>query len=422
MKRWLAISALVLFSLSVYSQNCPKELSPALCAKIGQMLIVGFGGLKEVDGKVVWQDPDASVFKPNSLIAKNINQYGIGGIILFERPFFSQKTGIFLKDRNIQNPNQLRKLIDDLQAYAKQVATTQHRSTLPLIVSLDQEGGMVDRLPYYRGFVLRYPIPQAYGAYLEQKKGNRVASYADQLAKQLADLHINLDFSPDIDLNINPLNPIIGAMGRSVSQNPKIVADVASQFITAFNAHNIIPTMKHFPGHGSSQSDSHDNLVDVTTTYQISELQPYRQLINNGYDGVIMTTHVINGKIDKTQCKPGAKDDPTTWCPATMSQATLTTLLRKQLGFKGVIVSDDMMMGAIAKQYPLDLSLEKAINAGVDIFIISNNDSDNTAVFYNTIVKLVQSGRIRASQIDEAYERIVKLKKKLTLGSKHLVQ
>lgn len=398
---------------------CESQLSPKLCRKIGQMLIVGFGGLKEEGGKITWQDPNSAVFTENSLIAKDIKNYHIGGVILFERPFYSSVTGQFLKDRNIQHPNQVKQLIDNLQAYAKK----QDKSAPPLLVTVDQEGGMVYRLPYYRGFKQNYPIPQAYGANeeLARSEQGKKAAFAktyqivSDMANELAQLHFNVDFSPSVDLNINPLNPIIGAMGRSFSANPKVVTNQAIMFIRAYREKGIIPVLKHFPGHGSSALDSHDDLVDVTNTYQMSELQPYKELIQKGYNGIIMTTHVINGQFDKTQCKAGAKDDPKTWCPATMSYATLNNILRKQLGFKGVIVSDDMMMGAIVKQYSVEDALAKAINAGVDMFILSNNDNYNTPTFVNTIAKLVKEGKVKESQIDAAYSRILKLKDKVTV-------
>lgn len=398
---------------------CESQVSPKLCQKIGQMLIVGFGGLKEEGGKVTWQDPNSAAFTENSLIAKDIKDHHIGGVILFERPFYSSVTGQFLKDRNIQNPNQVRQLIDNLQAYAKK----QDKSAPPLLITVDQEGGMVYRLPYYRGFKQKYPIPQAFGANEELAKNeqSKKAAFAktyqivSDMGSELAQLHFNVDFSPSVDLNINPLNPIIGAMGRSFSANPRVVTNQAIMFIRAFREKGIIPVLKHFPGHGSSTLDSHENLVDVTNTYHMSELQPYKDLIQKGYNGIIMTTHVINGNFDKSQCKTGPKNDPKTWCPATMSAATINNLLRKQLGFKGVIVSDDMMMGAIAKQYSVEEALTKAINAGVDMFILSNNDNYNTPIFVSTIAKLIKEGKIKESQIDAAYDRILKLKDKVTV-------
>lgn len=425
--KWIATIASLFITFAIYAQTSAQpQLSPELQFKIGQMMIVGFGGLKEVNGKIVWQDTNGTRFNEHSLIAQNIKNYGVGGIILFERPFYSAATGQYLKDRNIQHPSQVRSLIDDLQAFAKQVAQQQHRPSLPLIVSADQEGGMVDRLPYYRGFILRFPIPQAFGTN-QQLAGNdpvkksaalnSTYNIVSKMAEELANLHFNVDFAPSVDLNVNPLNPIIGAMGRSLSADPQIVVDQTNMIIKAMHNKGIIVTIKHFPGHGSSQQDSHENLVNVTDTYQLSELLPYRQLINYGYDDIIMTTHVINGNIDKTQCKPGAKNDATTWCPATLSYNTLTKLLRQKLGFKGVIISDDMMMGAIAKQYSLEDALAKGINAGVDMFIISNNDGDHTAAFVNTIAKLIQEGKVSEKQIDQAYQRIIRLKNKIQLPS-----
>lgn len=412
------ITCLHLFCSTAAATTCETILSKNQCFKIGQMMIVGFGGLKQQQGKITWQDVNGATFKEDSNIAKNIKDLHVGGVIFFEKPFFNEVTGRFLQDRNIQNPTQVRTLIDSLQSYNTKV----NKQAKPLIVSVDEEGGMVERLPFSRGFSQRYPIPQSYGANEERFANNKqrqqsllqTRKIATAMAKELADLHFNVDFAPSVDVNINPLNPIIGAMGRSFSADPKIVVSQAQQFINAFHAQGIIPVIKHFPGHGSTSKDSHEGLVITTDYIKDKELLPYRELIQRGYHDIIMTTHVINGRIDKTQCKLGAKNDPSTWCPATLSYATLTELLRNQLGFKGVIVSDDMMMGAIAKQYSLEAALEKGINAGIDMFIISNNDADNTDAMITTIARLVKSGRVKMSRIDEAYNRIVTLKQKIS--------
>lgn len=384
--------------------SCKNQLSADLCGKIGQMLIIGFGGLnQDADGKIVWQDPDNIEVNPQSIIAKNIKQHNVGGIILFTYPFYHNVTGAMIRDRNIKNPKQLAKLTKNLQSYSS--------DDLPLFVAIDQEGGIVDRLPSYLGFNHKTASAQALGV---KEDLVHTRQYADKMAMELYVNHFNVNFAPTLDVNINPLNPIIGAKERSFSADPEIVADQAWQFVQAFHAKGLLATLKHFPGHGSSEGDSHVGFVDVTDTYQRSEeLLPYQILIKRGFQDFIMTTHVINGQIDKSQCKAGKKDDRTTWCPGTMSYVTLTELLRKQLGFKGVIVSDDMTMGAIVKEYPLDIALEKAINAGVNMFILANSKEDRTEEVINMIATLIKKGRVSEAKINQSYQYITQLKQRL---------
>lgn len=409
-------------------QPCKEQFSPTLCSKIGQMLIVGFGGLKQDEhGTILWQDPDGTDFSENSRIAKAIREQQIGGVILFNRPFFNQKTGNFIRNRNIKNPEQVQKLNEDLQNYSSKMRTEKKLPELPLLISIDQEGGMVDRLPYISNFPLKTMIPQAFGTNEEivfknpEKKKEALKQtfdYAKQMASELADNHFNVNFFPSVDVNINPLNFVISGRGRSFSHYPEIVTDQAQEFIRAFHEKQLLATLKHFPGHGSSTSDTHDGLVDVTKTYQKDiELLPYQILIKNGFQDMIMTAHVINGNLDKSQCKPGNPEDQTTWCPGTMSYATITRLLRNQLGFKGVVVSDDFTMGAIANEYPLEIALEKALNAGVDMFIISNNTEDDTEKLVNTFAKLLKEGKIKEEQIDRANQNIINMKKRLVAKS-----
>lgn len=385
-----------------------------LRSEIGQMLIIGFGGFKQDDeGKVLWDDKDGTQFNKSSVIAQHIAKNHIGGVVLFQQPFRDIKTGAFVHDRNIQNPAQVAKLNRDLQSYNKQMGNKNS-----LFLSVDQEGGRIDRLPAPQGFPVRTLLPQAFGAKEEiatdkSKATKETYEYAKKLAQEVFDAGFNLNFAPVVDVNINPTCPIIGGLGRSFSSYPKVVVDQAEQFIRVFKERDIIPVLKHFPGHGSSSSDSHLGLVDVTGTYRMKlELQPYSHIIAEGYDGMIMTTHIINGQIDQTQCKAGSKTDHSTWCPGTMSKKTLTNLLREQMGFKGLIVSDDMTMGAIAQEYDISESFKNAINAGVDIFIVANNYEDQTDKIINAIAQLVKNGEIEREKIDAAYNRIVEFKKK----------
>ena len=413
-KKFIVLFMLIVISVSSCHGPSESQDEQQLRHEIGQMLIIGFGGFKQDDdGKVLWDDKDGTQFSENSVIARQIAKNHIGCVILFQKPFRDIKTGAFIHDRNIQNPAQVAKLNQDLQSYNRQMGNKNS-----LFLSVDQEGGRIDRLPAPQGFPVATLLPQAFGAKEETATDKNAAinetyEYAKKLAQEVFESGFNLNFAPVVDVNINPTNSIIGGLGRSFSSNPEIVIDQARQFIRASKEYKIIPALKHFPGHGSALNDSHLGLVDVTDTYKKElELQPYSRLIADGYDGMVMTTHVINGQIDQAQCKAGAETDHSTWCPGTMSEKTLTDLLRKQMGFKGLVVSDDMTMGAITKEYDTSESFKKAINAGVDIFIVANNYEDQTDKIIDTIAQLVKKGEIKREQINATYNRIIDFKKK----------
>lgn len=436
---WLCIIGIL--TVNVPGKDLPgKQLvDTQLYTEIGQMLIIGFGGLQQdEDGKILWDDRNNIQFKEDALIAKHIANNHVGGIILFTQPLRDINTRVFIRDRNVQNPKQVAKLNQNLQDYNSKVRKEQGLEVLPLFIGIDQEGGIIDRLPPSHGFSVPTVLPQALGAQEERFlagihcQGARHArsvislkklaleqtyKYAKKMAKELRAVNFNLNFAPVVDVNISPLNPIIGRLGRSFSSCPQVVVNQAEQFIRAFREQKIVAVLKHFPGHGSSLQDSHLGLVDVTTTYQKDkELYPYFSLITAGYPGMIMTAHVINGQLDDTQCKNGSPGDHTTWCPGTMSQKTLTGLLRNTMGFNGIIVSDDMTMGAITREYTLSEALQHAINAGIDIFIVANNSADQTDMVINTIAQLVVTGAVKREKITAAYRRIVNFKKKYLLS------
>jgi beta-N-acetylhexosaminidase len=423
MKRFLKPSFLVSLLLISHVSfaalpACNTIINQAICNKIGQMLIVGFGGNLQTDrAKTLYDDPDGTVFKTNSRVAKTIKNDHIGGVILFSQPIMNVKTGEMIRQRNIENPKQVAALNQSLQAYNTQTRQKQGLSRLPLVISIDEEGGEIDRLPATLGFINKTQIPQSFGALAKNnlpRAKKEAAAFATLIAKELKSLHFNVNFAPVVDVNVNPTNPIIGARGRSLSANPKWVSAIALAQIKAYKANGILPVIKHFPGHGSSTADSHLGLVDVTKTYQKQkELYPYRELIKKHFGGLIMTTHVINGQIDRTQCRRGPKSDPQTWCPGTLSYQTLTKLLRKKLHYHGVIISDDMTMKAIEGQYPLKDTLANGINAGIDMIIISNNQADQTQKIIDTIAMLVKNGHIPRATINTAFKRIVKMKRRL---------
>jgi beta-N-acetylhexosaminidase len=232
-----------------------------------------------------------------------------------------------------------------------------------------------------------------------------VRFYADATASTLAGLGINMNFGPVVDLASNPNNPIIAKYGRAFSANEDSVTLLAKEFIKQHHKYNVLTSLKHFPGHGSSKDDTHLGIADVTSTWEERELTPYQSLIDSGYADAIMTSHIVNKKLDK-QGHPG-----------TLSASVLDGLLRKQMKFNGVIFTDDMQMHAITKHYGLEEAIRLAILGGVDIMTFSNNiqgSDQRTVDRVHSIVKgLVTRGVVSEERIDDSFRRIMKLKDRL---------
>ncbi|UCC87718.1 MAG: glycoside hydrolase family 3 protein, partial [Anaerolineales bacterium] len=272
----------------------------SLDIKIGQMLMVGFRGLELTNDHFIVQD---------------IRKRHLGGVVLFDYDVPTRQPV-----RNIESPSQVMALVAFLQS----------ASTKPLLVAIDHEGGFITRLKAGHGFP-----PSVSHQYLGQINNlTTTHEHASRMAKTLKELGINLNLAPVIDLCVNPDNPIIAKYERCFSADPQLVTDHALQFIRAHHEQDMLCTLKHFPGHGSSAQDSHLDLVDVTHTWSRIELEPYAGIIQAGQVDAIMTAHVFNTNLDAQN-------------PATLSQATITGLLREELGYQGVIVSDDMQMRAI---------------------------------------------------------------------------
>jgi len=355
-----------------YSYYLPKQQDDyELKQKIGQMLIVGFRGTE---------------INKTSYISKAVNVLNLGGVILFDKDNPSNRQ---ILERNITSPAQVKQLITDLNQYSK----------TPLFISVDAEGQYVNRLKESYGFK-NIPSAEQMGKGSVEETKNQ----GDILGKELKELGFNMDFAPVVDVNVNPENPVIGQLERSFSADPEKVYEHASSFIDGLHQNGIITAIKHFPGHGSSTKDSHSGLVDVTNTYKQEELAPYEKLIKEkGYSDMVMTAHIMNTNIDKEY-------------PATLSPLFIKNILRQQLNFKGVIISDDMQMGAIVDNYGYGEALIKAINAGCDLLIISQNGKtyreEDPYNAVNIIFKAVRDGTISKQQINESYDRITALKEK----------
>ncbi len=351
-----------IFSLPAFAAVQPDSLA----IKTGQMLMIGFRGMS------VESAPE---------IAADITRHRIGGVVLFDYDVPSRSSS-----RNISTPQQLSSLTTELQKLSK----------IPLFIAIDQEGGKVNRLKSARGFP-----PTVSADYLGRLNNpDTTSAAARQTARTLKAMHITMNLAPVADLNTNPDNPVIGKIGRSFSSDPATVISNITLIVGAYHNEGIIATLKHFPGHGSSTTDTHLDFTDITTSWSEQELEPYRILIASGYNDAVMTAHVFNAKLDPLY-------------PATLSKSTLTDLLRHKLGFKGVVVSDDMQMKAIADHYGLETAIRLTIEAGVDILLFGNNTSYDPAIASKAtdiINSLIQQKIITPERIDQSYKRIMKLK------------
>jgi beta-N-acetylhexosaminidase len=342
---------------------------PRLEEKIGQMIMVGFRGLDLAD---------------RGPVARDIRERHIGGVILFDYDLPTRTWG-----RNIESPGQLRAL----------TASLQKLTAIPLFIAVDQEGGRIVRLKEKAGF----PPTLSQKRLAAGGDAGRTAKQAERTAKTLAGLGINLNFAPVVDLDLNPDNPVIGKLERSFSRDPGTVSRHAGAVIAAHRRHGILTAPKHFPGHGSAAGDTHEGFVDVTGRWSALELEPFRVLIRRGEADLIMTAHIFNGTIDPE------------W-PSTLSRKTLTDLLRRDMGFSGVVISDDLQMKAIAARYGLETVVRQSILAGVDILLFANNsvyEEDIAARAAATIMTLVEKGVIPKERIDESWRRIMRLKERL---------
>jgi beta-N-acetylhexosaminidase len=361
------------FIIGVNNMALAQEIP--LKEKIGQMLLIGFKGAE---------------IQPNDAIVQAVLQHQIGGVILFDYDF---ETKTF--KHNIISADQVTRLTGKLQEYAKQASTTNY----PLLIGLDYEGGKVNRLKENYGF------PSTLSAAdLAKLSLSDAALYARKMAETLAHVGINLNFAPVVDLDINPESPVIGKIGRSFSSDPNVVADYAALFAKAYYEHGILCTYKHFPGHGSATGDTHHGFVDVTKTWQVSELEPYKSLLLNPQGcELVMTAHVVNYNLDSEGH------------PASLSRPITTDLLRDKLNFQGTVITDDLQMRAITDNYSTEDAVRMAVNAGADILVFGNqlatpvNPQDLIDMIYND----VQNGQIAESRINDAYQHIMKLKELL---------
>ncbi len=315
-------------------------------------------------------------------IVRVLEEESLGGVILFDR-------NVDGSVQNIVSSGRLQELTETLQQYA----------AVPLLISVDQEGGRVCRLKERDGF------PETLSAKcVGQGDLKQAADSATMLATTLARHGINFNLAPVVDLDLNSDNPIIGRFERSFGHEPEQVIANARIFIDAHHRQGVACCLKHFPGHGSAAADSHLGFVDSTGYWHKQELTPFARLINEGFCDAVMTAHVINRKLDPQGM------------PATLSPEIINGCLRKKLGFSGVTVTDDLQMQAIAKKWGYAEAVRLAVLAGVDLLIVGNNlkrRQDALELGRKTIEDMLDRGVVDADYIDGCLQRIATLKKKI---------
>lgn len=362
------ISALILLVIN----GSGAALSYSLREMAGEMIMIGFHGT-EVTGE--WADA----------ISEQIREGLIGGLILY--------------NYNIGEPEELKELTSFFQGISENT----------LIIAADQEGGRVSRLSHRKGYGV-YPSHKEASGY----SPSEAEKIYQKMAAELRETGINLNLAPVVDIDFHPPSPIIGGLERSFSDDPEKVIDYANIFIRAHKDKNVLTALKHFPGHGRASVDTHKRMADLTEVWDYEEIRPFLELTQKNEMSMIMTAHTFNSNLDADH-------------PATLSEETLRSLLRES-GYDGVIISDDLHMGAIQEKYLFEEAVILAVNAGIDILLFSNNplawpgSEDFKPEPYigekavEMILKAVGKGYIDAANIRESYERIKRVKERLNQG------
>ena len=324
--------------------------------KIGQMLCFAFNGTEY-----------------NEQLDRQIKQLKVGGVIYFAK--------------NITSPFQAAKLNERLQKEAK----------IPLFTCIDQEGGSVLRV-----MEKITPFPGAMGL---AATGKSIRNLCYHVAKDLKSIGFNLNHAPVADVNNNPLNPVINS--RSYSDDPEVVAKYVCEAFKGFQDAGVLATVKHFPGHGNTSQDSHllmPSLDSSLAEMKKIELLPFQKAFDEGIDGV-MVSHVLYTALDKEY-------------PATLSYPIMTKLLQEQMGFKGLIVTDSLSMGAIEQNYTNEQVINLCVNGGVDMMIFCGAArlADQEEIF-NKFLTMVKAGIISEKRVNQSVEKILRLKEKYCSGT-----
>jgi len=342
--------------------SLPDVTELDLATKVGQLFVVGFDG-----------------YEPTDDLRDLITDYECGNVIYFSR--------------NIDTPAQVAALSAELQSLA-----VEDGPGIPLFVTDDQEGGVVSRIDWGTELPAQMSMGASGDPALARDAGGAVGA-------ELLSIGVNFDLTPVLDVNNNPENPVIGV--RSFGEDPEMVGELGAAMATGMQEEDVLACGKHFPGHGDTSADSHLELPVVDHDRErldAVELAPFQRAIDEGIDS-IMTTHVSFPTI--------TGDDEQ---PATVSKAVQTDLLRDELGFDGLVVTDGMEMDAIAGSMGTPEGCVQAIEAGCDLVLVCHTPETQRASV-EAVVEAVESGRIGESRIDDAVERILDYKERRSAGA-----
>ena len=330
-----------------------------LVRRVGQRVMVGFEGLTA-----------------SADVKHLIRELGVGHVILFAR--------------NVDRPEQVADLVRELQSVARDAG-----HDLPLLVGVDQEGGRVARL---REPWTVWPPLRAVGRTGSQETARGMGR---ALAAELRACGIRCDFAPVMDVDTNPKNPVIG--DRAFGDDPELVGRLGTAMIAGLQAGGVAASAKHFPGHGDTDVDSHLSLPAVDHSrarLDNVELRPFRRAIEAGV-AMIMTAHVLVRELDDR-------------LPSTLSPRLLEELLRKEMKFPGVIVSDDLEMKAVAERWGSGKAAGLAAKAGCDLMTVSKTPDAQVAAI-EELVRAAEAGELSWEAMDAAAERVRRLKERFLL-------
>ena len=349
-------------------------MSISIEQQIGQLIIAGFRG---------------KTLEPDSEIANYINNYNIGGVILYDEDLAIGGTGT----RNIESPSQVKDLIDQLQ----------ETSNNSLLISVDQEGGDVQRLRSIYGFG-ETPSWNHIGLLNNELMTEQ---FSKTMATTLSELGINLNFAPVLDLDHGE-GTVISDTKRTFSSDPKTVKKNSKIFIDQHRASGIITCGKHFPGLGSASGDTHEGFTDISDSWTVKDLLPFDEMIRDDDLDMVMASHAFDKKLDPIY-------------PSSLSSIIINDMLRNDLGFDGPVICDDPSMRAISDHYSLKDTFELMLNAGVDLFCLGNNliyDPDHIPKSIKAITDLVHSKKITMERISKSIRRINKIKKRYGISER----
>lgn len=322
--------------------------------KIGQLLVIG------VDGTAFSDEMD-----------NLIRNYHVGGAIIM--------------GRNVSTTSEMLQLISNIKK-------ANESNKIPLFMSVDEEGGRVSRLP---AGIPKLPASAKIGTQNDETVSYRAGTY---LAEVLREFGYNMNFSPVLDINNNPKNRVIG--DRSLGADPELVARLGVATMHGMTDNGVISVVKHFPGHGDTVVDSHKALPKVETTLERLrnvELVPFQQAVDEGVDA-IMVAHILFPALDQEY-------------PSSMSKAIIMGLLRDDMQFEGVVITDDLTMGAIVNDYTIPEAAVQSFIAGSDLLLIVNG-YDNQINTVNALMKAIETGDITQERLNESVKRILTLKEK----------